>query len=156
MVDVTITDTGKRRVSDSTATETKANNGNPFTLCGVSLSYGINTLLNNTPYLAYWNYNEVDKTGFENPTITITGYIDMNDNKFDIMTLIEFAKSKGVKILTGDFFSAITESTSPFKDSTIYVRVVSLQFSQQTLREYATGKYEDNLIEYNLSLVQTG
>lgn len=153
---VTITDTGKRRTSSSSAEETdKANGGSAITLNGVELSVEDNAMLNSNPVIAKystasdsatrWASGEVDTIGTEKPKWRARGLLSV-DSATD-MALVKalrwLAKTKGYKTLAGDLPDW---SDGLDNSSTVSVHVESVKIRHSS---------NSNLIEYDIDMVET-
>ena len=71
------------------------NSGNPVSFKGATITYGWKNLTRVTPLTNQFSLSEAQITGFENPKITVTGFIDTNDTTANVVTqplLIAFSK----------------------------------------------------------------
>lgn len=153
---ITMTDTGKRRTSSSSAEETDiANSGSAITFFGVELSLAekaqLNTgspvgkLSNSADAGSKFTSGEIDHLGIDNPVWNMR-FILRDDEATD-MALIkhmrDLIRTKGYKTLSGDL-PDWTDGTS--NSSTVNVRVVGYQ---------ALHRSNSNIIECNIQLVET-
>lgn len=75
----------------------QVNGGVAVTFQGATLNYVWKSLTRATPLTNKFDINEAQISGFENPRITVTGFIDTNDNSANVVTqslLQDFASNK--------------------------------------------------------------
>lgn len=152
---VTITDTGKRRTTSSSAEETDiVNSGSAVILYDVEVTFEIKALtsrpdsvgkLVNGSETKMYDYAEIDHIGITNPLWTIRGMLDQT-NSADmqkIKQLIELTRTKGYKTLSGtlpDWVDGVSNG------STVNVRVMSFT---------PIMRANSSVIDFTLKLVQT-
>jgi len=161
MATVTIKDTGKPNVGGADPGNTKANGGALITLPGVTISYGLESGLEDsavvnkrTSTTGIFDYPEVDKMGVSAPSWTVNGIIDTGETTFNpalgqygldlIGILNTLLRSQGYKELTGDLPDYSAEATPG--TTTVNCRVKSLSISDEAV---------SNICKWTLGLVET-
>ena len=71
---------------DITLTHPTINSGTAIIMKGASLKYGTKTLNRTTPLTGSFSLAETQVSGFENPKLVLTGFIDTNDTSSNIIT----------------------------------------------------------------------
>lgn len=87
----------KLRHGDGTENVSFINGGRPIIMRGARLSYAFKPLTRVTPNTNAFALTEAQITGYENPKIIVTGYIDTNDTTSDIITqslLLQLSKNE--------------------------------------------------------------
>ena len=153
-------------MTDITLQSTGINSGTTVTLNGASVKYAFKPLTRTTPYATSFTLSESQISGFENPKIIVTGYIDVNNiptNGITMPLLRDFAlnrydgteaKSIYLKIKSGrinpKYLVGTASSTSWSTDQTIKVIVESFDISMASSdSDYA------HFWTYTLNLVET-
>lgn len=161
---ITITDTGKRRVSSSSAEETdKVNNGSAVTLHDVEVTFKIASSTNESPVpsktisdsgVNAWTWGEVDVNGVVNPIWIIRGILETHDSN-DLTLfgqLVDLVRTKGYKTLSGN--DMITYYTNAGANAyQLYAAVPTVNVRVKSFDAKQTAK-DGNIINFSLELVQ--
>lgn len=136
-VKITLLDTGKRRTTSSSAEEVAlANEGSALDLYCSEISVNDEALLQTNPVIGKYEtsgdettafaFGEVDQIGFGIPKWVLRGVLDFKktNDKLTVGKLRRFAKTKGVKTISGDLPDLIDGVDN---DSVINVRIKSVQ-----------------------------
>jgi hypothetical protein len=151
---ITITDTGKRRTTSSSAEETdKANSGSALTLYGVEVNYQNEAILNTNPSLAklsagaatMFAIGETDHLGIKRPKWTIRGVLDdtSSSHMAVVKVLRDLPRTKGYKTLSGDL--------PDWMDGTDNASTVNVQVSNVNIQHYSAH----NIINYTIEMFET-
>ena len=161
---IKIKDTGKRRVSSSSAEETEiVDSGNWITLNVSRIQYNITGEVNdgaviskfeNDDVTEIYGSGEIDKFGINVPTWTLSIKIDTTSSTDLEMfaKLVKLTKTKGVKLISGvttsasiinyvnyydNYFQDISKTASAV-NSGIYVRIKGLRIEEDANKKYST------------------
>lgn len=147
--------------SDIMLTCNNVNSGNTVRLKGALLTYTWNNLTRTTPLTGQFTLAETQVTGFENPKLVVSGYIDTNDLDSNIINqslLQDFAK---IEYQSADIDTAIYLTVSTgivptwlknYNHSEDFVKVVIENFNMTV---DAGDSEEGHFWRYTLTLVET-
>ena len=146
--------------TDIYLTNTNINSGNAVYLRGASVKYSWKNLTRTTPLTNQFTLSESQITGFENPRIIISGFIDTNSTDTDVITqelLIQFAKIQYDATTANSIYLTIESGTKPtyLKNADLDGNSIKVIIEDFNIDFSASDSNEGHLWRYTLTLVET-
>ncbi len=140
--------------TEATLTNSQVNSGTAVKLNQISYTYSWGDLAGSEPVPGKFDKSKADMRGWENPTITITGAINVDDADSNTITmdlLIDFAKEK-----TADTTLLIYLGATPYvlRDGDKGSSGINVQIINFTLKGDTNTK-DGHIIEYDLQVQET-